>query len=103
MKRPTLALIAIACSARTALGDPTGSPVSQQERFPGLRPGQAVNVEKVLFANPQWVPVKVMRGPSRAKPGADSNKIGSPTSPTIVRVEPLPAPGPRDAMRIETV
>ncbi len=66
-----LASIAIACCARMAVGDPAGGSLSTAQRFSGPRQAQA----KVVYPSPKGAPVEVVRGASRASPGAAAVKV----------------------------
>lgn len=110
MKARALASVAVACCVtRAAFGDPAGGLLSNAHRFPGLRPGEAVNVQEVTFGNPGWAPVKVVRGASRLPPGATTAKVEilsfgkAGAQKVIVARGAVATPEPRRSMRVETV
>src|SRR5438552_9455938 len=61
-----LASVAIACAlVSPAAGDPAGGARLVMRAFPGVTPGERVNVETVSFADPRRAPVQVVRGVAR--------------------------------------
>ena len=101
MKGSAFACAVIACYAGFALADPAGEALTpSQQGLLGLKPGQAVRVEEVAFANPKLSAVKVVRG-GRIGPDALRKKDGSQMpAETSKTVSDRP---PEGSMRAETV
>jgi len=71
-----LASVAIACGlVSPATGDPAGGARLVMRAFPGVAPGERVNVETVSFADPRRAPVQVVRGVARAEDAAAGVEI----------------------------
>jgi hypothetical protein len=71
-----LASVAVACGlVSPAAGDPAGGGGLVQRAFPGVAPGDRVNVEMVTFADPRRAPVQVVRGVIRPEDAAAGVEI----------------------------
>src|SRR5438034_5531587 len=71
-----LASVAVACAlVSPAAGDPAGGARLVLRVFPGVAPGERVNVETVSFADPRRAPVQVVRGVARPEDAAAGVEI----------------------------
>ena len=101
MKGSAFACAVIACYAGVAHADPTREALtaSQQVLF-GLKPGQAVRLEEVAFANSKLSAVKVVRGGRMGREALQKNDGSQMPAETSKTMSDRP---PERLMRAETV